>query len=199
MSEINTNIIFASFLTMQNIEDKKLNKSLIKFIKKEKKKTGRTISNEGGYQSNDLDLNHSVIKDFIKAITPAITHHIDLHEYKEPKGFQVLNLWFNVNGKNHFNYDHCHLSGVVDLSGVYYVSAPSNSGDICFKNPDIGTHSRNSFHKLVKEFNPFNQSYYFYPPQEGNLLIFSSSLEHRVKPNLNDKERISISFNIRII
>jgi hypothetical protein len=37
MSEINTNIIFASVLTMQNIEDKKLNKSLIKFIKKEKK------------------------------------------------------------------------------------------------------------------------------------------------------------------
>jgi len=199
MSEINTNIIFASSVTNQNIEDKKLNKSLIKFIKKEKKKKGRTISNEGGYQSKDVDLNQSVIKDFTKAITPAITHHIDLHEYEEAKGFQILNLWFNVNGKNHFNYDHSHLSGVIDLSGVYYVTVPPNSGNIYFKNPDIGAHVRNAANKPVKEFNPFNQAYYFYVPQEGSLLLFSSSLEHKVKPNLNDKERISISFNIRII
>jgi hypothetical protein len=51
----------------------------------------------------------------------------------------------------------------------------------------------------VKEWNPFNQSYYFYKPEETQLLVFSSSLEHRIKPNLSNKERISISFNVKVI
>ena len=104
-----------------------------------------------------------------------------------------------INGKNHFNYDHCHMGGGCDFSAAYYITVPNNSGNIVFKNPDIGAHTNDMCGFAFKEWNPFNQGYYFYTPKETQLLVFSSALEHRVKPNLSNKERISISFNCRVI
>mgnify|MGYP003147544374 FL=1 len=199
MSKIDTNIIFASPITSTILNDKKLNKSLITYINKERKKPGRVLSNEGGYQTKNVNLNHPTIKKFIKAIAPSVQQHIDFYKFKTARTFKVLDLWFNINGKNHFNYDHSHMGGGCDLSAAYYITVHPNSGDIHFKNPDIGAHSNGMSDLPVKEFNPFNQAYYFYTPKETQLLVFSSALEHRVKPNLNKRERITLSFNIRVI
>jgi uncharacterized protein (TIGR02466 family) len=199
MPNINTNIIFAAPITSTNIKDNKLNKSLLTFINKERKKPGRILSNEGGYQTEDINLEHPTIKKFIKAITPAMHQHINYFDLKENKSFKVISLWFNINGKHHFNYDHCHMGGGIDFSAVYYITVPEKSGQIFFKNPDIGAHTNPMYLFSKREYNPFNQSFYYYNPIETQLLIFSSALEHRVKPNLNKAERISISFNARTV
>ena len=36
-------------------------------------------------------------------------------------------------------------------------------------------------------------------PKEGSMLVFPSYLEHMVKPNESDEDRISVSFNLDII
>ena len=199
MSKINTNIVFASPITSNVINDKRLNKSLISFINKERKKPGRILSNEGGYQTKNVNLNNPTIEKFIKAITPSLQQHIDVYKFDTARTFKIQNLWFNINGKNHFNYDHCHMGVGCDFSAAYYITVPKNSGNIVFKNPDIGAHTNDMCGFAFKEWNPFNQGYYFFTPEETQLLIFSSSLEHRVKPNLSNKERVSISFNCRVI
>ena len=41
-------------------------------------------------------------------------------------------------------------------------------------------------------------TYNFYP-KEGRILIFPSDLEHEVKENKSNEDRISYSFNIKLI
>ena len=45
------------------------------------------------------------------------------------------------------------------------------------------------------EFNKYNSSYHWMPAKENTLYIFPSWLKHKVEPNMNNDERISISFN----
>ena len=40
---------------------------------------------------------------------------------------------------------------------------------------------------------------YFFYPKEGKILIFPSSLSHQVEENKSDEDRISYSFNIKLI
>ena len=40
---------------------------------------------------------------------------------------------------------------------------------------------------------------YYFPPTEGIILIFPSSLEHEVEVNKSDQDRISYSFNIKLV
>ena len=40
---------------------------------------------------------------------------------------------------------------------------------------------------------------YYFTPKEGRILIFPSDLEHEVKENKSDEDRISYSFNIKLI
>ena len=100
MSKIDTNIIFASPITSTILNDKKLNKSLITYINKERKKPGRVLSNEGGYQTKGANLNHPTIKKFIKVITPSLQQHINSYRFNTARTFEVMDLWFNINGKN---------------------------------------------------------------------------------------------------
>ena len=37
---------------------------------------------------------------------------------------------------------------------------------------------------------------YYFRPMEGRLLIFPSSLEHEVKENKSNEDRISVPFNL---
>jgi predicted 2-oxoglutarate/Fe(II)-dependent dioxygenase YbiX len=62
------------------------------------------------------------------------------------------------------------------LSGVFYLSVPEgDSGNIIFTNKDG---SDNSIH-----------------PVNGDLLLFSPSMIHRVETNNTNEERISLAFN----
>ena len=40
---------------------------------------------------------------------------------------------------------------------------------------------------------------YYFTPKEGRILIFPSNLQHEVKENKSDGDRISYSFNIKLI
>ena len=40
---------------------------------------------------------------------------------------------------------------------------------------------------------------YYFVPKEGTILIFPSSLEHEVKENKSNEDRISFSFNVQLI
>ena len=74
---------------------------------------------------------------------------------------------------------------------MYYVSIPKNSGSIVFLNKDLDTFYRES----IKNYNEYNSSTWTIEPKENQCVLFPSYLQHYVEPNLNKKERISISFN----
>ncbi|NEX15315.1 MAG: hypothetical protein C1943_01435 [Halochromatium sp.] len=86
-----------------------------------------------------------------------------------------LGFWINAMQPGQRTSRHSHEEHDELLSGVYYVSAPADSGDILFHEPPFETRVR---------------------PQPGLLLLFSPALEHSVEINRSTTQRLSIAFNI---
>ena len=177
--------IFSSYLLIDNFkfDTKKYKKEILNTKIKNK---GRILSNYNGWQSNDFK---TVPKKFISLFNKISKNVKEVEKNLSLSKKLILhNLWYNVNTLGSFNRPHNHPRSVV--SGVYYVSTPKNSGSIIFLNKDI-----DSFFKYVENYNEYNSSLWQIKPEENKCVLFPSYLEHYVEPNLNKKERISISFN----
>ena len=176
----------------------KLNFNLNDFYKYcveyEKNNESNNKSGIGSFQSKELDLNNSIINLLANSFLEN-ANFISFNNYKIKNKLYLDNFWFNINRYKDFNLEHDHPGSI--LSGVYYVKTPKNSGNLIFKN-------NNNRHLYLPddcliEYNTLNSSSYFLPPQENCLHIFPSWLVHYVEPNLSNEERISFSFNTKII
>ena len=136
-----------------------------------------------GYQTVDdihvLDLFKNLVSSIDKVANDIVKDFEDRIKYD----VEVTSMWGNINNRYAGNFPHIH-SG--DLSGVFYLKVPYNSGDIVFINPA----QRSESHRI-------RVPNYGVQPQELACFIFPSWLEHYVKPNESEKDRISISFNIQ--
>ena len=106
--------------------------------------------------------------------------------------------WVNINPVESFNVKHCHPN--CDIAGVLWIKIPKNSGKITFISP-YDFLSFNEMHSYTDEFKKDVNYYhtYEYPPQEGAILMFPSHLQHKVGKNESNEDRISISFNIKLL
>ena len=170
--------------------------------KTQKKDIGRIASNSGGYQSNNLSLDKSPLSPLIKEIET--NANVFAQQFLNKKVIQKIDsIWMNTNSYKDSNRVHSHPGS--SISGVYYVKAPSNAGNIIFQHPAFETlgYYYNSFNSLPgdvnepEEYNTFNTSQVGAPAIENTLYLFPSWLMHYVESNTNKtEERISISFNI---
>jgi uncharacterized protein (TIGR02466 family) len=163
-------------------------------IEYEKNNKSNNKSGVGSFQSKDLDLNNATVNLLANSFLEC-ANFIAYNNYKIKNKLDLNNFWFNINRYKDFNLEHDHPGSI--LSGVYYVKTPKNSGDLIFKN----NNNRHFYlpDDCLIEYNTLNNSRYFLPPQENCLHIFPSWLMHYVEPNLSNEERISFSFNTRII
>jgi len=172
------------------------NKELLNYILKIKnKEKGRDVSNKGGWQSDDLNLNEVIINSLIKSFSPSILEFIQTLGFKSDKTF-VTNLWANVNGFKDFNLTHTHPGCFI--SGAYYIEVPKNSGNIVFHHPAEDMMSADWGSNQNIEYNSYNGLTYRVKPDSSYLYLFPSWLKHHVEPNLSKKDRISISFNVKL-
>ena len=97
--------------------------------------------------------------------------------YKE-LGLPMDEFWFNIAapGESTGWHDHKERS---ELSGVYYLHVPDNSGDIHFRKKD----DDETFEWQMKS-------------QTGKLVLFDSNIEQSVPKNKSKEYRISIAFNL---
>ena len=178
--------IFTSYLSVDNFKfDVKKYKKEILNLKSVKDTVIK--SNYGGWQSGAFETVPKNFTDLFKRISSNVKE-VEKNLFLS-KELRLHNMWYNVNGLGSFNRPHDHEGAVV--SGVYYVSIPKNSGFIVFlNNEDVG-----KFYTFVDKFNGYNSSTWKVEPKENQCVLFPSYLKHYVEPNLNKKERISISFN----
>ncbi len=154
---------------------------------------GRVISNINGWQSEDISIDKkrphiSNLLEKIALIIPAILK--DLGVCKE---LHLTNAWININPKNSSNKVHIHAKSM--LSGVYYVSANKDSGDIVFYNDD----KLNMIYSMFVDTNNKNTcSSIKYKPETNKIILFPSWIPHGVDINNSKEDRISIAFNIEI-
>ena len=151
---------------------------------------GRKISNRGGWQSNQM----TIQKDRSELLKEIITNSVSKLPILEGV-YAAVEGWKNINEPGNFNVKHNHPRS--NLSGVLWIKTPKNSGNLVFTSPNLF----NRYEELdsyTKEFKYNSNSYmtYYFRPMEGRLLIFPSSLEHEVKENKSNEDRISYSFNL---
>ena len=95
------------------------------------------------------------------------------------------------------NVQHSHPG--CDLSGVLWIKCPNQCGNILFYSPSCFETFQEieSYTQDFKDNNNYHHNYWF-PPIEGRMIIFPSHLQHEVKKNLSNEDRISASFNIKL-
>ena len=102
------------------------------------------------------------------------------------------NMWANVNYPKCYNRPHLHPNSL--FSGVYYVTAPKNSGNLMLYDPRPGVQMTMPNRKKGKVSPEFWREVH-YEPKAGRCIMFPSWLWHEVKPNESNQTRISVSFN----
>ncbi len=155
---------------------------------------GRKVSNRGGWQSNEIDIQKCKSETLKEVIIGSLSQFEPISQNVS----MVVGGWKNINGPGNFNCIHNHPRS--HLSGVLWIKALKDSGNIVFTSPQLF----NRFQELDSYTNQFkfnSNSYmtYYFPPTEGRILIFPSNLDHEVKENKSDEDRISYSFNITLI
>jgi len=104
----------------------------------------------------------------------------------------MTSAWLNVNDTRQcMNNEHVH--GDV-FSGVFYLSAPEESGRLVLRNSAINSMWMGC--DLTTNKNQYTGETIRVEPVEGNIILFPSYLPHSVETNNHDEERISISFNL---
>ena len=183
--------IFTSSCTL-NID----NKPIIKYGESlRKKEKGRIRSNSGGWQSNNLPLDHKLLTPLIREIEEYAFVYCQSVGFKKNIEYKIGNIWMNINGYKDSNLPHIHPNSVI--SGAYYLKTPKDCGNIGFINPSQHLMDHTWLDTFKDSFTEINSALWFNKPEENVLFLFPSWLLHLVQPNMNKKEnRISISFNI---
>ncbi len=111
----------------------------------------------------------NIIKPYLKQFAPDIPIHF-------------TDIWYQKYYKHDYHMTHNH--GGVGWSGIIYVELDADSHDSTYFFPPFG--------------NPFDGANNEYKPkvEEGDMLLFPSSILHESSINRTDKRRTIISYNI---
>ena len=183
------------FPTMIYIKDfpdsEKLNKYLEDHIMRwSQNDKGVSKTNAGGWHST-TDMNRR--KEY-NPLTKELFNMQDEIFQKEHLTLKPVlgNMWANVNYPKCFNRPHIHPNSL--FSGVYWVKAPQNSGNLMVYDPRPGIQMAMPSRKEGKLPSELWREVH-YEPKAGTCIMFPSWLWHEVKPNESNDTRISVSFN----
>tara|TARA_B100001564_G_C20480189_1_gene596731 strand:+ start:113 stop:751 length:639 start_codon:yes stop_codon:yes gene_type:complete len=188
-----THLIFPTCIhSFESKNFESIKDELVQHVYKERDRDpkGSIISNKGGWQSKCF-INNDKIFSIIGSIIfelPILNEEVDFN----------MSYWFNINKKGDSNTLHTHPG--CDLSGVFWLKTSRNCGNIVFESP----YNFSSYMEIISYTKKFKYDTGFtsnmpFNPIEGKMLVFPSSLQHHVQPNESDEDRISISFNIKLL
>jgi len=198
-------LLFPTFVFHRNLldpnipEDRGIKREYLNLLKNtidEMRKNdprGRQISNAyTGWQSNDGCESNPAFRKLMNRIQDTFYDEVwPFHglDYKQTK-MKVGNSWANIN--DHLAWNRPHLHNGCWYSGVFYIKADGDEGNIEFIDTNV---------KVVSDFpaSSRTRSMESFTPTEGELILFPSGLMHMVEPNITKKDRYSISFNIEVV
>ena len=151
---------------------------------------GVSKTNAGGWHST-TDMN---LKEEYNVLTKelfAMQEEIFKKEFLTQK--PVLgNMWANINYPGNFNRPHLHPNAL--FSGVYWIKAPVNSGNLMLYDPRPGVHTTMPNRKEGR-LPPELWREVHYQPRAGTIVMFPAWMWHEVRSNKSNDTRISVSFN----
>lgn len=99
----------------------------------------------------------------------------------------IVTSWANINQPGSRNTYHSHRGH--HYVACYYLQG-KGTGDLILANPANVLGDCNSSAPYTHDFS--------FSPRDGDLVLWPAWVPHEVEPNLSDRERINIAFNIRI-
>ena len=184
------------FPTMIYIKDfsdpEKLNKYLEpKIIQWSQQDKGELKTNAGGWHST-TDMNHK--REYDPLTNELFAMQSEIYKKEKLTMKPVLgNMWANINYPGCFNRPHLHPNAL--FSGVYWIKAPENSGNLMLYDPRPGVQMTMPNRKKEGKLPPELWREVHYKPVAGRCIMFPAWLWHEVKPNESNDIRISVSFN----
>lgn len=117
--------------------------------------------------------------------------------------YNISKVWYNKYHQNQYQEQHHHLPST--FSGVHYLKLKEGHNYTTFFNPSKYEYVYEDYARELYEISDSNDKLHSFvfrrwsvPVQEGDIIIFPSSLEHAVWPQNTDDERITVSFNIDV-
>ena len=182
---------FPTPIYILDIKDQSLNlqleKDVINWMNQDK---GITRTNVNGWHSTTDMHEKPEFKRLVNALYEA-QKKIYIEEHLESEPF-LGNMLANVNPPGGMNRAHQHPNSL--WSGVYYIKATENSGDLKIDDPrNCASMIRPKQKQGELPTRLYRETHY--KPITGRCIMFPSWLMHCVDPNESNDIRISVSFN----
>ena len=188
-------LLHADIFTVKNVGTEEQRADLLKQVLDHKNSNEKSIgnSNPGCWRQSCAYYNMGWLTDTITNLLRSTM------KYYSEIDFVFLNLsetikktdteaWVNVNSKGAGNILHSHKG--VSFACVYYLQS-KDTGNLVFSNP------ANILSYDCHDLSPFVHSK-IVAPDDGDLIMWPSWVPHLVEPNMSDKDRINLAFNIRL-
>ena len=170
-----------------NLDNRLFEREVVEWSKKD---GGVNRTNVNGWHSQTNMHEIPVFKPLVNELF-IMQEQVFAEEWLE-NGATIGNMWANINPPGGYNMPHVHPNS--HFSGVYYIKAPKDSGNIVFNEPKTGAHMIMPRRKEGKPPSHLWKEVHV-DALEGRILIFPSWLWHSVQPNKSNDIRISVSFN----
>ena len=156
------------------------------------------ISNKRGWQSLSKEVfTEEGFEPFKDKLIPCVTQLSN--EFRVGRQMDLVQMWLNVNGPFSYNVSHRHPGS--ELAGVLWIKQTPESGRFVFDNMDVGYRDAMLLTATDRDYLEEKKMPPEYVPQytDGTMILFPAGLSHRVEINETTEDRISLSFNIKII
>ena len=124
----------------------------------------------------------------IQFISDSVVSYLKGYWIEGEVKFEISNSWITCIDNKHHIQTHHHEG--VGISGIYYYKTNGEDEIFFFPHP----RSICKYQIFFKRCNP-NQSFEIIP-ENGMIVLFPSWIDHGVRSNMTDDDRISIAFNI---
>lgn len=202
--------IFSPFIYNRNLEATPFMKSKVMGSILENYRNEPNLSNDWkvhtSYGTEDKLIN-KIDWSFMKRYYSVVIYDFCLEFFGEITEFQIDdNPWYTVYGEGQNGPVHDHID--ADFSLVHYLKFdPNIHVGTTFVNPNRTAMKYHNLYRnnLYKKLNRFNskQSMYFedYTPSvnEGDVLIFPASLEHKIENSNTEELRVVVALNFKIL
>jgi uncharacterized protein (TIGR02466 family) len=168
--------------------DRQLTKEELSFINKTKL---NVYSNDGNTTSNDKNiLENEVFKNLKEDLYLRVKDYFDkVISSSNSITPYITQSWLNYTETNQYHHKHAHPNSLV--SGVFYINCHEEYDRIKFFNDNY-----KAILLDVKNYNLYNAENWWYPVKTGDIILFPSSLTHKVETKQGNNTRISLAFNV---
>lgn len=182
--------LFATPITLFTLEVSKKEQDNIEKILQNLEYGVTNQNGDAGISKNLFLFNNKKFKSLHKKILNCVcTYNEEVMKYTKTK-FKVTTSWATICNHKEESERHKHCNSMY--SAVYYNKCSDAFSDILFYNNNW---TSNNYDLEAKEYNYFNSSYWSIRPKDKLLIVFPSSMYHRVSKSHDRETRYSIACN----